>query len=202
MKKSKPKIESYSPTARKAIESIARARGVTADEVLATFERLYAGKGPRKGARPIFAVEADATASATTCDGCATCGQRADGTLTITLTGRVAENLRRAADAMNSVSWTGGGITAAFVLAEFVCRDALDGWGDRPPHCELGCLHDATGGIVAAVDTGADGDAELDAERKRELGDAFRRAFDFQPLAAFKRKRRSHAAEPRPAFKA
>lgn len=102
-------------------------------------------------------------ASVTRCNGEAKYAQDADGTVTITLTGRIAANLHGAADALNAMPWSCGDDTAVNLLAEFVLYDTVKGWGRLSA--------DATGEIVETIDTGAKGKEER--ERKAQLRAAF-----------------------------
>jgi len=114
----------------------------------------------------------------TMCGGALEIAQNADGTITITLTGRIAANLHKAADAMNTVPWCDDDNTAATVLANFVLWELLN-WGEGPRHNEYSGVSDETAYIVDGIDTGAGDDEELEKKRKDELNAAFDKAFRF-----------------------
>jgi len=120
------------------------------------------------------------------CDGSARYEQAADGTITITLTGRIAANLHRAAAAMNTVPWCDDDNTACDVLANFVFWQQMLNWGETGKHHFLNGLADEIGLIEDSIDTGAGDDKELDKKRKDELKAAFAKAFKFceSPLMA------------------
>jgi len=112
--------------------------------------------------------------------------QTEGGAITITITGRPADNLHRAAKAMNATKWCSGN-TAASILRNFGIGDILAYWNEPRPHYTIGNLAEEIQGIVENIDTWADGDEATDKARRGELREAFARAFRFCEHPAFKR---------------
>lgn len=49
------KLNQFSKATQAAVVAFAKRRGIRPEEVVARFERLYAGRGPGRGGRRVFA---------------------------------------------------------------------------------------------------------------------------------------------------
>lgn len=102
--------------------------------------------------------------------------QHLNGNITIRVSGKIAENLNRAARAMNGCSWTCNDNTAATLIADFILRDTAGNLHEDAPHYKYGGLSDELNLISEMIYTGTD-DKGLEMSRIEELDDAFRREF-------------------------
>lgn len=157
----KSAASTYSDETLAMIDEFAAKRGITRGEVIARFERLFAGRGPGKGAKVFSANETEPVTFAD--DGHA---------VTIRVTGKAYANLAKVAAAMNTVDWCDDDNTPAtvcdFWIGSFLWRTQY-----APGEGACGGINDLTNDITEGIDTGHPDGTPEDAARKRELSAAF-----------------------------
>ena len=94
------------------------------------------------------------------------------GELKISVRGKVYENFRRIAEAMNSVSWTDSDNTASTICDIWIC-DFLRRVAYAPDESRTCDVTDLTTDLQDSLDTGYPDGSSADKARRRELREAF-----------------------------